>query len=146
MPVPLPTLRSTASTVAAVVLLAGVAACGPVARSEDPQPAPEADASVLERGELYQEAITMEELLMGRLPGVEVRRVGTSLSVLIRGRSSFSTSNEALIIVDGVQSSGMALAAMNPKDVERVEVVKDGAAAIYGVRGANGVLIITTRR
>lgn len=147
MPVPFPT-RSLASTVAAVVLLAGMAGCGPIARSEDPQPEPDADASasVLERDELYQEAITMEELLMGRLPGVEVRRVGTSLSILIRGRGSISSGNEALIIVDGVQSSGMALASMNPKDVARVEVVKDGGAAIYGVRGANGVLIITTRR
>lgn len=146
MPVPFPHLRSVIPPAAAALLLAGLAGCGPAAPPETPAPEPDADPSVLERNELYQEAVTMEELLLGRLPGVDVRRVAGGLSILIRGQGSFSSGNEALIVIDGVQSDGVRLAGINPDDVERVEVIKDGAAALYGVRGANGVLLITTRR
>jgi TonB-dependent SusC/RagA subfamily outer membrane receptor len=138
--------RSLAALAAAALLGLGMAGCGGTRPPEDPTPGRDVNPSVLERSEMDQTAITMEELLLGRLPGVEVRRVRGGLSVLIRGISSFSTSNEALIIIDGVQSSGVGLAGVNPEDVERVEVIKDGAAAFYGFRGANGVLIVTTRR
>lgn len=138
--------HSLAAPAAAALLIYGMAGCGAAASPEGPQPERDTNPSVLERSEMNQTAITMEELLLGRLPGVEVRRVRGGLSVLIRGLSSFSTSNEALIIIDGVQSNGVTLASVNPEDVERVEVIKDGAAALYGVRGANGVLIVTTRR
>jgi len=56
------------------------------------------------------------------------------------------TDSEALIVVDGLEITASALFSMNPKDVARVEVLKDGSAAIYGMRAANGVLLITTRR
>lgn len=141
------TVRHSLAALAATALLGfGTAACGGTLPPEEPRPERDTNPSVLERSEMNQTAITMEELLLGRLPGVEVRRVRGGLSVLIRGISSFTTSNEALIIIDGVQSSGTMLASVNPEDVERVEVIKDGAAALYGVRGANGVLIVTTRR
>lgn len=141
------TVRHSLAVLAAAALLGlGTAGCGGTLPPEGPQPERDTNPSVLERSEMNRTAITMEELLLGRLPGVEVRRVRGGLSVLIRGISSFSTSNEALIIIDGVQSSGARLAGVNPEDVERVEVIKDGAAALYGVRGANGVLIVTTRR
>lgn len=149
MPVTLTRLRSLLQPASAGLLVAGLVGCGHTAGPENPdtpQPTRDANPSVLERSELNDAAITMEELLVGRLPGVNIRRVRGGLSVQIRGVGSFSSSNEALIVIDGVQSSGMVLAGVNPEDVERVEVIKDGAAALYGVRGANGVLLITTRR
>lgn len=109
-------------------------------------PARAANANVLERADMNPNASSFVELIQGRLPGVLVRQRGTNTSIEIRGVSSIRGSSEALIMIDGVESTSRVLMSLNPDDVERVEVVKDGAAAIYGVRGANGVLLITTRR
>jgi TonB-dependent starch-binding outer membrane protein SusC len=111
-----------------------------------PRTVPPANANVLERHEMSPNASSFLELIQGRLPGVLIRQQGANISVEIRGLTSVGGRNEALILVDGVESTGRALTAINPADVERVEVVKDGAAAIYGLRGANGVLLVTTRR
>jgi TonB-dependent SusC/RagA subfamily outer membrane receptor len=90
---------------------------------------------------------SMVELLQGKLAGVNVRTGrGGRPSIQIRGRSSMLAESEALIVVDGVESTAAGLMSLDPQDVQRVEVLKDGSAAIYGVRGANGVLLITTRR
>jgi len=102
--------------------------------------------NVLDRHEMNLSASSFIELIQGRLPGVIIRQRGTHVSVEIRGQGSIRGSNEALIMIDGIVNSSRELSAINPRDVERVEVVKDGAAAIYGVRGANGALLITTRR
>ena len=134
---------------AAAVLAACVAVLGCHHRTaDDPERAPAmGNPNVLERAELERYAVSsMEELLQGRLPGVLVRRRGANISVQIRGQNSVNSSNEALIIIDGVDSSPRALMSLSPRDVDRVEVLKDGSAALFGVRGANGVLLITTRR
>lgn len=102
--------------------------------------------SVLERDQMNPTASSFMELIQGRLPGVLLRQRGANVSVEIRGPGSIRGSNEALIVIDGVENTGRVLASINPSDVERVEVLKDGSAAIYGLRGANGVLLITTRR
>lgn len=146
MPIKLAHLHSLVAPAAAVILLACVSGCGPPPAWGEPEPERDADPSVLQRGELNKAAITMEELLVGRLPGVNVRRLRGGLSVQIRGITSVNSGTDALIIIDGVQSNGMVLAGVNPDDVQRIEVIKDGAAAIYGLRGANGVLVVTTRR
>lgn len=135
---------------AAVFLIGAVASCqhrdsGPPGLT--PETRTENDADVLEREEMATAAATtMYEFIVGRLPGVDVRQIGGRLSVRIRGPSTVRGSSEALIVVDGVQSSGTLLAGMNPADVQRVEVLKGASAAVYGVRGANGVLLVTTRR
>ena len=65
---------------------------------------------------------------------------------MIRGRSSLNFSNAPLIVVDGIPVSS-SLADFNPNDIESIEVLKDASsAAIYGARGANGVILITTKR
>lgn len=92
-----------------------------------------------------------EELLEGRFPGVEVIRLVTGdVSVRIRGASSIVGSNEPLYVIDGMEISpgpGGALVGINPADIARIEVLKDvGSTSLYGVRGANGVIVITTRR
>ena len=107
--------------------------------------------------------------LEGKIAGVDVKASdgapGSGVSITVRGANSFTTSSQPLYIVDGipfgtdpngVPSSGAndgqntsqnPLSMINPNDIEKIEVLKDASAtAIYGSRGANGVVIITTRK
>lgn len=81
------------------------------------------------------------ELIKGRFAGVQV--VGGE--IIIRGINSFTSSSAALIVVDGVIVDSGALRSIPPVHVKSINVIKDGSAAIYGSRGANGVVIIETR-
>lgn len=101
-----------------------------------------------------------EALLQGRAAGVNITTTsgnpGGSFRVNIRGNGSVNAASEPLYIIDGVQISfaqqssqaeNTPLNALNPSDIESIEVLKDGAsAAIYGAQAANGVVIITTKR
>jgi TonB-dependent SusC/RagA subfamily outer membrane receptor len=140
-----------ASTAATALLLASMPGCnhgaGPFDGTSARPQAPDRDATVIDRSEILRaRASTIQELLEGRLTGVRVRRSGGRVWVEIRGPGTINGSTEALIVVDGIESSGTTLVSMSPSDVERIRVLKDGSAAIYGVRGGNGVLLITTRR
>ena len=84
------------------------------------------------------------DYLMGRVPGVQVTKSGTSYKYVIRGLNSVNLSSDPLFIVDGVET--MSIDYINPQDVQSVEVLKDASASIYGTRGANGVILITTKR
>lgn len=106
------------------------------------------------------------QALQGRAAGVFVEsnsgRVGEGIKVRIRGASSINASNEPLYVVDGIpitsanlnsgqsgttQNNGSALSTINFNDIESFEILKDAsAAAIYGSRAANGVVLITTKR
>ena len=88
----------------------------------------------------------VENMIQARFAGVEVTPRGSGFSIKIRGTGSFTSSNEALLIVDGSVAQSGTLNRVSPLDVERIEVVKDGMASFYGSRGANGVIVITTRR
>ena len=91
---------------------------------------------------------TVSEALQGQLPGVNVisqdGRPGGTMSIRVRGGGSITQSNDPLFIVDGVQVSSIDdIAADN---IESIDVLKDAAStAIYGARGANGVILITTK-
>lgn len=89
------------------------------------------------------------QALRGRVAGVQFvdnGRPGQSGQILVRGQRSISASNDPLIILDGAFFNG-ELAAINPNDIESMEVLKDAsAAAIYGSRAANGVILITTKK
>ena len=88
---------------------------------------------------------TGEEALQGRASGVNIvtsGQPGAASDIRIRGFSGFG-SNQPLIIVDGVRGD---LHNINVNDIESVQVLKDASAAIYGVAGSNGVIIITTKR
>ncbi len=82
------------------------------------------------------------ELIRGRFAGVQV----VNNEIIIRGISSINSSNAALIILDGVPVDGSALSSIPPVQIKSINVMKDGSSAIYGSRGANGVLIIETKR
>ena len=95
-------------------------------------------------------AAQVEELLEGRSAGVQVIGLpGGGVSVRIRGRSSIYGDNEPLYVIDGMPvevTTGHGLSWLNPGDIQRIEILKDASAtAVYGMRGANGVVLITTR-
>ena len=93
---------------------------------------------------------TVADMLVGRFPGVDVRQLPNgSMSIRIRGTRSFRSNEEPLIVVDGIpqHSGSQSLMDLNPRDVESIEVLKDAAAtAVFGSRGANGVILVSTRR
>ncbi len=97
-------------------------------------------------------AYQLEQLIQGRVSGVEILRVDAGrISLRIRGASSFMASSEPLYVIDGVKVHAEtftdAMAGINPADVARIDVLKDaGATAIYGTEGANGVVLVTTKR
>ena len=96
-----------------------------------------------------QPANRAEELFAGRFPGVQVYAAGGGIAVRIRGASSFHGSTQPLYVVDGqiITPEGDGLIGINPNDVARIEVVKNGGdLAMYGSRGGNGVIRITTKR
>lgn len=84
------------------------------------------------------------EYLIGRVPGLSVTKQGGGYKYTIRGINSINLSTDPLFIVDGVET--MSIDYLNPRDIQSVEVIKDGSASIYGSRGANGVILITTKR
>lgn len=91
-----------------------------------------------------------QQALQGRVAGVDVMqagsRPGSEPRVLVRGRRSFSASNNPLYVLDGIPLAS-GIGDINPNDIESMEVLKDASAtAIYGSRGANGVVLITTKR
>lgn len=115
---------------------------------------------------LKQQAVSFDNLLGGQVAGLNVSESsglpGATSNIRIRGGNSITGGNEPLYVIDGVliyndnnaTSTGITratsdfnpLAAINPNDIESIEVLKDvSAAAIYGSRGANGVIIVTTK-
>ena len=90
------------------------------------------------------------QILQGAVPGVFINQNNgganpSDQSIMIRGRNSITASTNPLIVVDGVPFSG-SLTDINPNDIKSIEVLKDASsAAIYGSRGSNGVILITTK-
>ncbi|MFL5743528.1 MAG: SusC/RagA family TonB-linked outer membrane protein [Niastella sp.] len=100
--------------------------------------------------------VSVEQAVSGRLAGVQVQQTsgqpGAGISVRVRGVSSIAGGNEPLYVIDGLPQfnddvrGANGLATINPSDIESIEVLKDASAtAIYGSRGANGVVMVTTR-
>lgn len=90
------------------------------------------------------------QALQGRVAGVDVAQSGSKPgavpTIRVRGRRSFRASNDPLYVVDGIPLAG-GYEDFNPNDVQSMEILKDATAtAIYGARGANGVILITTKR
>ena len=125
-------------------------------------------SSVKIEDDVSRAAATVDQLLQGRASGVQVTQnaanPNSGVSVRIRGTNSLRGNNEPLYVVDGViissagedvgsvgtgntgQDPQSGLNGINPRDIERIEILKDASAtAIYGSRGANGVVLITTK-
>jgi len=92
--------------------------------------------------------LNIAQAIQGSIPGVMIQTTSAGASpaesIMIRGRNSILASNDPLIVVDGIPYGG-AISDINPNDVKSIEILKDAsAAAIYGSRGSNGVILITT--
>ena len=97
-----------------------------------------------------QPLINASSALQGRVAGVSVSNYsgapGGAVKIRIRGANSITGSNEPLYVVDGLALTGVGLSDINVNDIESMEILKDATAtAIYGSRGANGVILITTK-
>ena len=126
-------------------------------------------ASVKVSDEIARQSSTVDQLLQGRAAGIYVTQnaanPGSGISVRIRGASSLRGNNEPLYVVDGIivssasedvvstgggntgQEQQNGLNGINPRDIEDIQILKDASAtAIYGSRGANGVVLITTKK
>ena len=94
----------------------------------------------------------MADMLRGRVAGLQVsENANGDISIQIRGRQSFYAGEEPLLVVNGVTapmgSLSSRLRSMDPRDVESIQVLKDVAStSIYGMRGANGVILIKLKR
>lgn len=101
---------------------------------------------------LDKPAFNVGQALQGKIAGVQVIQAGGGVpggrpQIRIRGSNSINTSNDPLFVVDGIVGVEDALNTLNPQDISAIDVLKDASAtAIYGARGANGVIIITTKR
>lgn len=106
--------------------------------------------SSVKQGDIAQVAApNAMQAMQAKVPGVDMTQssgqAGAGVSITLRGNRSISASNSPLIIVDGVEYSGDLDVAAN--DIESMDILKDAAStAIYGTKGANGVIIITTKR
>lgn len=115
-------------------------------------------ASVKAEQLMERPAPSLNQAMAGRMPGVQVNtnsgRPGGRTNVRIRGFSSINSSNNPLYVVDGVMlpmgnqnQASQAIDYINPNDIASIEVLKDASStAIYGARGANGVILITTKK
>ncbi|WP_245964583.1 SusC/RagA family TonB-linked outer membrane protein [Rufibacter immobilis] len=91
----------------------------------------------------------ISQALQGRLPGVELTQTssqpGAAMQIRIRGTRSLTASNDPLVVLDGIPYPG-SIGDINPNDIQSVDILKDASAtAIYGSRGANGVILVTTK-
>ena len=94
---------------------------------------------------------SVDQALQGRIAGADIMSTSgdptASTSIRIRGTRSITASNEPLIVVDGVMDAVSDMGDINPSDIESISVLKDASStAIYGAQGANGVIIITTKK
>lgn len=116
--------------------------------SQDRQNLSSAVVSVDMNGAKKAPVATVTEAIQGRTPGVQIQNSGTpgqAPSVVIRGAGTLYSNSGPLYVVDGVWTDNIR--DLNPQDMSAVNILKDASStAIYGSRGANGVIIITTRR
>jgi TonB-dependent SusC/RagA subfamily outer membrane receptor len=99
-------------------------------------------AGMNESGTNFSRFKDVYEILSTNFAGVQV----INGEVIIRNANSFESSKPALLIVDGREVSAASLAALSTADIAQISVLKDSSASVYGVKGANGVVLIETKR
>ncbi len=90
----------------------------------------------------YARYSDMNDLIISQFAGVQI----SNGEIIIRGEKSFQGSSAALIVVDGVITDTEYLLTISPIDVKSISMIKDGSSAVYGSRGANGVVIVETKK
>lgn len=140
------TSASTATARALLVFAACIAGCAPARSTARP-----ANGATVTGEDLRNSNEPVEVVLQRKVPGLIVTRTTTGeIALNIRGATSLSGGDTSpLYILDGVPfhpGSGGVLTGVNPIDIESVKVLKGAEAGIYGIDGANGVIVITTKR
>ena len=139
-----------------LVILVAICACGPANKTHVTSPMDEevnvgygtmsrqSIGYAIDKVKVDERAISsytnIAEYLRGRVAGLEVNPNGT---IQIRGKNSINSPTEALVLVDNTPCTDINT--INPMDIQSVEVLKDGSTSIYGVQGATGVVLITTK-
>ncbi|HEV8446203.1 MAG TPA: TonB-dependent receptor plug domain-containing protein [Gemmatimonadaceae bacterium] len=160
-------IRPAAFRIVPLLVAASAAlACVSAGRTSATTPAPGDDAQI-GYGELPRTRVTsaitsifptheeaasvgrVEELLIGRAPGVEVLRTATG-GYTVRIRGAMVSGGDPLIVVDGVAQSPnvpteLVLSGINPGDIRRIDILRGSSGAAYGLRGGNGVILIERR-
>lgn len=109
-------------------------------------------ASVTSESIKDKPVVSAAEAIAGQIAGVQIQQLSgmpgaEGLSIRVRGTGSITQSNEPLYVIDGYPMEGNAFRMISPSNIESIEVLKDASStAIYGSRGANGVIIITTKK
>lgn len=135
-----------------VLAIVAAAACGGSGSRPETAPAPSSDGTVSNE-ELAKRSSneSPEKALQGRFPGVEVANGGDGgIVIRIRGTTAFGPEHQPLYVVDGMAitpgPSG-SLSGLSVNDIQSIKVLKDPASlSMYGSRGANGVILITTKK
>jgi TonB-dependent SusC/RagA subfamily outer membrane receptor len=150
-------MRTLAPRLVLVVglLVGGLSGCARRSASQD-EPRPSRPIQP-KPGEVTQETLdnsygkSLEEILAGRVTGADVQRTASGgISVRIRGVSSYMSNGEPLYVLDGLPfkpADDGTLFGINPYDIESIRVLKDPTeTSLYGMRGANGVIVITMKK
>lgn len=115
-----------------------------------PSPAPATTGTVTSRDIDRNPNTSVEEILKGRIAGVHVERTNDGgIAVRVRGSNTFQANSAPLYLLDGVaiEPNANGSIGVNPYDIESIKVLKDPASlTMYGVRGANGVVVIKTKK
>jgi TonB-dependent starch-binding outer membrane protein SusC len=140
-------MRASTWCVIPVAAVAGLAAgCARGTTYHEPAPGPAVTAQDLERNP--DEPI--ERVLQAKYPGVQITRTADGIAIQLRGPASFYSNGAALYVIDDVPmpaGRGGGLTGINPYDIQSIRVLKNPEdIGIYGIRGSNGVVLITTKR
>lgn len=147
--------RSWLVSMRVLAVVGGLAACGhrePAQTAPEPQPATTKTPNVVSSDAIANaNGQPIEKLLAGRVAGVQLGRgPDGSLTVQIRGATNWNGDSAPLYVIDGVPIApgpGGSLVGINPYDIASIEVLKDATStAMYGSRGANGVIIIKMKK
>jgi TonB-dependent starch-binding outer membrane protein SusC len=141
-------------SLAPIVLLVTVAGCGAGhgSRAATTDPASTPGQGVTAKDIENNPSISIEQLLMARVPGLSITRAPDGQYIYhLRGSSTLYGDQQPLFVLNGIPldpaATGTALSSINPHEVESVQVLRDAInTSMYGARGANGVIVIRTKR
>lgn len=119
--------------------------CAPARTGPDPTTPPAVTAA-----DLRNPNEPIEQVLQRKVPGLVVTRVGNEIALQIRGTTSYNgTQTPPLYVLNGLPfapGTGGVLSGINPEDIESVRLLRGADATLYGIDGANGVIVITTKK
>ena len=140
-------MRTSTWCVVPIVAAAGLVA-GCAGGTVPPDPAPKAVVTAQDLERSPDEPI--ERVLQAKYPGVQITRTDDGIAIQLRGPGSFYSNGAALYVVDDVPmpvGRGGGISGLNPYDIQSIRVLKNPEdIGIYGMRGSNGVILITTKR